>query len=358
LRGGEYTTLAAPRPLCNDCGRDPGSSPRSSPSPPRREAGSGHECPNPASPLLPSSSSAPPHPNLRRGSCIGWAGQESPKRGDSRPARGEGQGPQSRALSSQPRDPRPPTSSSSSPSRPSLAGREERPGPRCTHACPGSFAFGTLPPPARLPCPNRRVHAPQSARGTPFFMGIPRSGRRALTHPAGFRSGIQRGGGLSTWRGQVPPRRRSPPIPVHPSLRPLSGARGWGFRRTLPGRPHPAVRPRRDRPTPRGVPRPMVGLETPQGTDRAVRLSPTLPDLVPFPSAPQVTGLPVYFRGAPSPEVPTPQAAEALGFPPLYQGHPNPRPPHSKPGCSRHPHSYLPRAIDPGGARPGHRCPK
>jgi len=57
MRGGEYTTLAAPRPHLVTVG---GTRARacSSPSPPRREAASGHECPDPASPP----SLVPPRP--------------------------------------------------------------------------------------------------------------------------------------------------------------------------------------------------------------------------------------------------------------------------------------------------------
>jgi len=155
-------------------------------------------------------------------------------------------------------------------------------------------------------------------------MGVPRPGRRAdPTHPAGSLPGIQRGGGLGTRRGQVPPRRRSPPFSlVYPSPRSLFGTRGRGFRRSLPGRPLSAVHPRRDRPTPRGVSRFMAGLETPQGTDRAVRLSPTLPDPVPLLAAPQAAVPSVNPGGTPPPEVPQCQAAMALGGVPPSQGRP------------------------------------
>jgi len=88
----------------------------------------------------------------------------------------------------------------------------------------------------------------------------------------------------------------------------------------------------------------VIGLETPLDTDRAVRLTPTLPDPMSLPSTPQAAVPPVYLRGASPPEVPSPQAAEALRGVPLNYGDRYPGPPK---GESRRPCRYARRAVRP-----------
>jgi len=190
---------------------------------------------------------------------------------------------------------------------------------RCTHACPGTYAFWTPLPPARPPgTGGGEVHAPQSACGTPFFMGIPRSGCRAPTRPAGSLSGIQRGGGLSTRRGQVPPGAEAPLSPFIPPPGPSPG----------PGKEIPpgasgetALRdPPQEGPadTSRG-PQAYGRSGDPSGhrpgsaahTDNARSGAP--------PRRTSGSSFPVNPGGTPPPEVPPRQAAMALG-PPLFEG--------------------------------------
>jgi len=171
---------------------------------------------------------------------------------------------------------------------------------------------------ARPPCQSRRGRGPHPPEPTR------RARRRALpvgsrilplTLPSGLLRGVPRGRGRGLLiRGLVPPGRSGPPTRYLPACSP-SGIRRGG--RPPRGRLY-AKRPGGDRPTPRGVPRPMIGLETLQGTDWAVRLTPTLPNPMPFLAAPQAAVPPANPGGAPPPEVPSCQAAMALGDPPPF----------------------------------------
>jgi len=189
---------------------------------PRGGGGSGHECPNPASPL-PRPSSAPPPPELVGEEGLvylgGRSGVSQERRLPSRLKWGAGAPGQS-AYAPSPVIPAPLLLLFPLPA-PLWRGRK---GGQEDAALTRDLAL-TLPGPLSLRLDlhvrtgGGEVHAPQSARGTPFFMGIPRLGRRASTprwiplrDPT--RRGPQRPEGTSLPQAPKPPYPRSPLPPV------------------------------------------------------------------------------------------------------------------------------------------------